>query len=301
MRRGLKIVATVIALTTLALVLGALAPTPVRSVPVLSVTDPYFGANTPNGVAYADAAYGPIEMIRVFFTGAPDAWGSAKLADPRPVNVSFKYLPGDVLAGRHDAALRAWFRAAPTNRPVWWTYYHEPEDNFTTDAEKSAYRRAWKRVARIADGVGKPNLLATLVLMDWTVNAQSGRNWRDWYPGSRVIDVMSWGVYGFPRTASSPQKLMTEHQVHRPSLAVTRAEGKPYAISELGYAITGPDRPGFITDLGTWARDSQVTFVAWWDQRGATYDFRLTDDPSREAYRAVILDNSQNFSALEAS
>jgi hypothetical protein len=257
--------------------------------PAAAAGDPFFGASIPNGVAYADEAYGPVEMTRVFFPGAPGSWGTGKLADRRPVSVSFKYQPSDVLAGRHDAALRAWFAAAPTDRPTWWTYYHEPEDNFTSSTAKAAYRQAWQRIAGLADQAGNPQLQSTLALMDWTLDPRSKRNWRDWYPGAQHIDVLAWDVYGLPDSPDEPQELMAAHQQRRPSLAITRAEGKQYAIAELGYSIQGPDRPGFITDLGAWARANDVLFVAWWDQLGESGDYRLTDQPSRDAYRRVIL------------
>jgi hypothetical protein len=60
--------------------------------------------------------------------------------------VSFKYLFQDVLAGRHDAALRSWFASMPTDRRIDWPYWHEPDDQIYKDRTFTAaqYRSAFR-------------------------------------------------------------------------------------------------------------------------------------------------------------
>ncbi len=140
--------------------------------------------------------YGRIDMFRAFLQAPPSTWSGYLSLGPRPMNVSFKALPKDVLAGKHDAALTAWFRSAPTDRPIWWTYYHEPEDNIANGEFTAAdYRAAWKHLVEIADANAPKNLKSALVLMDWSLFPNSGRNWKDYYPGAAYIDLLGWDSY----------------------------------------------------------------------------------------------------------
>ena len=55
-------------------------------------------------------------------------------ADHSAVIVSFKALPTDILSGADDAALTHFFDTAPTGHPIYYSYYHEPEDNIADGA-----------------------------------------------------------------------------------------------------------------------------------------------------------------------
>ncbi|BCJ73007.1 hypothetical protein CS0771_25510 [Catellatospora sp. IY07-71] len=271
-----------------ALLAGAAAAT-AASAPAQAAPSTLFGAPT-NG-AYL-ASYGPADMLRAFFTGAPGDWAtSPKLNVSQPVNVSFKYPPAEVIAGTHDAALRKFFDDAPTNRTVWWTFFHEPEDNIEAgEFTKEQYSAAWQHIWHITQEPAryKSNVKATLVLMDWDLDVASGRNWLDFYPGDAYVDVISWDVYQFKdnNTSTTDNELMAAHQLRRPSLAVTAARGKPYAISELGY-LDVTDRPAFLADLANWARSNNAVFVAYYDWLLAN-DNRLHDTASQQAWASAI-------------
>ena len=236
------------------------------------------------------ASYEPVDMYRAFFGGAPGNWATdPRLTSSRPVNVSFKWLPSQVNSSSVDSQIRTFFQTAPTDRLIWWTYYHEPEDQIANgDFTAAEYRAAWQHIWTISHeaGVYKPNVKAALILMDYTVNPLSGRNWLDYYPGAAYVDVLSWDVYGFKESDSNPanDETIQTHQARVPSLAVTRAAGKPYAISEIGYDAAG-NRPAFLTGLATWARDNNVVFVAYFDEVGGLGDHRLADAASQAAWR----------------
>lgn len=87
-------------------------------------------------------------------------------------------------------------RDRPRDRDVYWVYYHEPEDNIAAGEFTAAdYRAAWRRLRSLADKAGNPRLHATLVLMGWSLDPLSKRDWRDYYPGRDVIQVLGWDVY----------------------------------------------------------------------------------------------------------
>lgn len=257
--------------------------------PAQAAPSTLFGSTT-NG-AYL-STYGPVDMYRAFFPGAPGSWSSdPKLTVSQPENVSFKYDPVEVTSGLHDAELRTFFGNAPTNRTIWWTFYHEPEDQIQNGIfTATEYLAAWRRIWSIAHepAIYKSNLKATLVLMDWDLNPLSKRNWLNYYPGDAYVDVISWDVYNFQDTDTdhTNNETIAEHEARIPAYEKTIARGKQFAISEIGYRDT-TDRAAFLSDLGIWARDHQLPFVAYFDSSVGA-DYRLTDSASQNAWKNVV-------------
>ncbi|MGV9599975.1 hypothetical protein ACWDR1_25280 [Streptosporangium sandarakinum] len=245
------------------------------------------GQTFPQALAAADARYGTLPIVRVFYPGAPAGWTDVKLSTPgRATVVSFKYDADAVLAGTADAYLRSWFAGAPRDRDIFWCFYHEPEDDIRSGAfTAAAYRAAWQRIAGLADEAGNPRLFATTILMDWTLDPKSGRNWRDYYPGSAYVDVMAWDVYNFDMAKS---ETMAEHNVKRPGLEVARSEGKPYAVAELGLDDHA-NRPAMLREAARWLRGTaDARFVTYFDATGwPQYDL-IGDTGSIQAWREAV-------------
>ncbi|MCW7539709.1 hypothetical protein OOT46_17870 [Aquabacterium sp. A7-Y] len=240
----------------------------------------------PNALARHDALFGPLKVVRIFFPGAPEPWTHGALNHDRAVVVSFKLPPREVLSGVHDAQMRTWFAAAPRDRKVWWVYWHEPEDDIR-DGRFTAqdYRAAFQRLDSLADAAGNPMLRTTQVLMDWTLDRRSGRNWRDYYPGAQVIDVQAWDQYNYTDAGSCAYTSMEDHEANRPAHQITQAEGNEYAIAEIGSQECLQGRPDWLRALGRWARDRAV-FVTYFHATVGG-DFRLNDAASQEAWRSV--------------
>lgn len=145
------------------------------------------------------------EAVRIFEEDGPPYWPSfireetGKSAVPW---VSYKLHPSDVLSGVHDAKLAEAFAAAPTNRPTRWAYWHEPEDN-TEGTEggasftKAQYRDATQRIFGIADAhvPDKDKCRGGIILMGWSVNPSSGRDWRTWLHPEVPYRFVGWDVY----------------------------------------------------------------------------------------------------------
>ena len=71
---------------------------------------------------------------------------------------------------------------APTDARTWWSFWHEPEDNIEGGNFTAAqYRTAWRHVADLADAAHNQQLRATLILMCWSAEKGSHRDWRDYY------------------------------------------------------------------------------------------------------------------------
>lgn len=237
----------------------------------------------------ATKLYGKPGMLRVFHPGAPSGWKAATVAKGLDLSVSFKILPKDILSGANDAKLRTWFKAAPKDVTIYWTYFHEPEDDIARGSFTAAqYRAAWQHVHKIANETCQPNLHATLILMDWTLDSRSGRKFADYYPGSTYVDVLSWDPYNpWGGTIYKGPKEIFEKVALK-----SKAEGKPFAIAETGSLLMngdkGPGRAAWIASMSKYLRDKGALYVSYFDTNASGREFRLTDKQSQAAWRAVV-------------
>lgn len=277
------------------LVTGTAAAAPPRATAAAGPT--LFGAAiyTGGGQSFAsafnasDARYGGLDIYRVF-NRTVQTWSTAAAAyGRRPVIVSFRYAPADVLAGREDATLRSWFATAPRAYPIYWSYSHEPEDNIARGEFTAAqYRSAWRHIRAIENSVGHANLRATLILQCYTTNPASGRSWRTYYPGGSVIQALGWdcynhgesrGVYGNPQT------------LYHSAIAASHAAGKPWGMAEIGSLLaagdsTGTGRGAWLTKAANYLSTQGARFVSYFDTKGAKgSDYRLLDPPSQRSWR----------------
>ncbi len=245
-------------------------------------------------VAGIDALFGNVPIIRVFDPGMPLPWTHRRteMIAGRDLVMSFRPMPQEVLAGTHDAELRAWFEQAPSNVTVYWSYIHEPEPlidqgKFTADQ----YRRAWQHIDQIADSVCRTNMYSTLILTGWTTQPESKRDWRTYYPGSDVIDVMAFdpynGVHDPARTYyATPQALYDSVR------KVADEAGKPYAIAETGSRRlvndpTGSGRAAWLTSIAKYHRDNGAVFVTYF-QSSRDGEWWLLKAPETTAWANAI-------------
>ncbi|WP_030165419.1 DUF7594 domain-containing protein [Spirillospora albida] len=234
-----------------------------------------------------DGEYGGLETVRLFYRGVPPAWPGNPDVGERPAIISFKLAPRDVLAGEHDAALTRWFTTAPRDRDVYWVYYHEPEDNIA-DGEFTAadYRAAWRHLRALADKAGNRRLHATLVLMGWSLDPLSRRDWRDYHPGRDVVQALGWDVYNLEHKKGRYQDPAA---MYDRVVATSRAEGLPWGVAETGSFLVAGDRgdrrAAWLHATNAYLRQRGALWVAYFDLDWPTGDYRLLDAPSKRAWR----------------
>ena len=231
---------------------------------------------------------GRLGIVRMFFPGLPSSWSSinSQVGDT-PLLVSFHASPQQVLVGRYDSQLRAWFADAPRGHATRWAYFHEPEDD---GVSPDVYRQAWRHINALANQAHNERLRATLILMCWTLEQNSGRSWRSYYPGSDVIDLLGFDCYNGGHRADRyrPPSSMFEDVVQ-----VSRETGKPWGIAELGSVrvsgdLLGLGRAAWLRDAASFARSHGARFVSYFDSDVGT-DYRLLDEASRLAWRSIVV------------
>ncbi|MDG4804141.1 hypothetical protein [Micromonospora sp. WMMD980] len=240
----------------------------------------------------SDQTFGKLQMARIFFPGMPPAWkGSRADVVDRTVVVSFKASPQEINSGRHDARLASWFASIPRDHNVYWSYFHEPEDDvergaFTTDA----YRAAWKRVAGLAARADNAKLINTLILMCWTLDSKSGRSFDAFYPGGDVIEALGWDCYNWGKKwkrYASPQ------EIYGPIINKSKALGKPWGVAETGSDLvpgdSGAGRATWIRAMTSYLNGQRPEFVAYYNQTVSQGDFRLLDRPSIQAWKSFCV------------
>jgi hypothetical protein len=232
----------------------------------------------------------------VFTTAEKDtivAW----INEGRTPMISWKlgtYTLAQIASGAADAAIDAlatWFATLPG--PIWASFYHEPEDNFTTTQQQSDYRAAFRRIisrSRAISGVNA-KVAWTTMYAEWTFNPASGRDWRNWHPnwdGSafsyNVLDLEGIDLYDptvEPNITASSRNKTWAVSVDNFLTKVTNAgQKKPWCIGEYGVytniatlddnGITVPQIIGDMIDIGGLQQD--LVGVAAWNNVGARFD-----------------------------
>lgn len=146
-------------------------------------------AGVPDGRAWLDTATGKKHLlVRRYYTNA--FWTRTNIAAdgaagliPFPSEKTTS-TPAQIKAGAIDAAIRAeaqWAASQPF--PIFTNYYHEPEDNFPSDAAAADYRAASRRIAQIFRSEGADNVcwVNAIYMAPWTFETASGRSWWKWH------------------------------------------------------------------------------------------------------------------------
>ncbi len=241
-----------------------------------------------------DKLFGRVPIVRIFDPGMVMAWDKPRtqMVAGRDLVISFRPSPQEVLTGKYDAEFSRWFKQAPSNVNIFWSYIHEPEpmiDQGKFTAEQ--YRRAWQRIEGIADSVCRSNMYPTLILTGWTTTPASKRDWRTYYPGASVIDVMAFDPYngvhdpGRDYYASVPSMFDS-------AVRVAREAGKPWAIAETGSRKiksdpSGSQRAAWLNEMASYSRQNGATFVTYF-QSTRDGDWRLLDGPSTKAWGTAM-------------
>lgn len=270
------------------------------SAPAVATT--LFGAGyNPHTDAYfstLSTAFGGMKAVRDYDNGSGitpylKTYQAEDVAHNVASSFSFKYLPSEVLAGQHDAEIKSFFQGIQDGHPVYWTYWHEPDDEIfkTHTFTATDYRNAWAHIRAIADGVKatRPNLkiFATLIIMEYSMTANvapsrplTGSN--GMYPGDNVIDVF--GVDAYNGAADKGQVVDVATQF-KPVIDFAQQHGKPWAIGEIGSCPVAGNPNGRATYLSNalsyWkSRQYTPVFVTYFNVDWPVCDYRMENDPA---------------------
>lgn len=302
-RVGRKLLGAVVAL---GLISGLLAAAihlhgggkPTRS--ALAANDatlPMLGSSVKDAADLAQdtSQFGRMPIVRVYYPGLPPstAWTTGLAgANKSAVIVSFKALPTDILSGADDAALRHFFDTAPTGHPIYYTYYHEPEDNIAAGQFKLAdYKAAWAHVVSLADAAHNSYLHSTLILMEWDLVKASGRDWKNYLPGGGIISVLGWDAYPVGSATNVHPQLTSAPDFMGPAIAASKSVGLPYGFAEFGLS-TPAGRPGWLTSIGKYLMGSGALFGSLFNGNAQYPTLQLTDSGSISVWHGYVQDSA---------
>jgi hypothetical protein len=169
------------------------------------------------------------------------------------------------------AAVTAFLKTRPAGQVVYVSYHHEPEDDVENGSLALAdYRAAW---AAYGPAIRAAGCIPTLILMDWTLNPSSNRNWRSYYVVG-AVDCIAWDSYNPGRKQKPPGYTDYAAKIIPPIKAVSAETGLPWGLGEYGSPIIGID-----TDRVAWVRatrqvlaDGGALWACWWDVNKPDFD-----------------------------
>lgn len=250
------------------------------------------GETFSQALARSDRTFGRLKMARIFYPGLPPAWdGSRSDVVDRTVVVSFKASPQEVNTGKYDSRLASWFASIPRDDNVYWSYFHEPEDDVERGSfTAAAYKTAWRRIAGLANRADNPKLINTLILMCWTLDPKSGRNFDAFYPGGDLIETLGWDCYNW---GAKWKRYASPQEIYSRMISKSKELGKPWGVAETGSDLvpgdSGTDRATWIRSMSSYLNGQRPEFVAYYNQVVSQGDFRLLDSPSIQAWRSFCV------------
>jgi len=265
---------------------AALASPGARPVPLL-------GSSVQNkaDLARDTANFGRMPIVRVYYPGlpSPDAWTTGlAAANHSAVIVSFKARPTSILSGADNAALRHFFDTAPKGHPIYYCYFHEPEDNIEAGQFKlAAYKAAWARVVAIAAAAHNPYLHSTLILMSWDLVRASHRNWRNYLPGGGIISTLGWDAYPVGSATNEHPQLTPATAFMGPAIAASKSVGLPYGFPEFGLSRAS-GRTGWLAAVARYIMHSGALFASYFNGNRQYPTLRLTDRSSIAVWRGFV-------------
>jgi hypothetical protein len=237
--------------------------------------------------------FGALPAVRIFGDQVPAHWNDSAtlraLGTGSAVIFSFQGDMDAIAAGADDARLTSFLQSKPAGVKVWVALKHEPEDQVRDGVFTAAQFRA--ATAHVAPVIRRAGGIPTTILMAWTLDPHSGRNWHDFY--TPAIDAFGFDAYNSGQHKKVPDYKAPQAFVD-PVLAVARETGKSFGWAELGSPCVSTDptcvgRAAWLTALGTTLAANGAQFATYWNRASETsmLDFSLKDRPSINAWKAL--------------
>ena len=242
------------------------------------------------GLALSTREFGHLPIIRTSYSGLPAAnvWttgpdGISKSA----VIVSFTAPPSVILAGADNRSLAHFFDTAPAGRPIYYSYYSQPESpviahKFTA----SQYRRAWAHIVAIARKARKADLKPTLILKASDLSASSGLSWKNFLPGRHIISTIAWDAYPAGTLSDHDPRLTPPADFMGQAVAASKSAGLRFGFA--GFALaTAKGRPTWLKSVANYLMRSGALFGVL-SPIPTVKATSLTDHASLVAWREVV-------------
>lgn len=243
--------------------------------------------------------FGHLPIVRVYYPGLPaaNAWTSGLAgANKSAVIVSFKALPTTILSGADDAALKQFFDTAPTGHPIYWSFYHEPEDNIAAGQFTLAdYKAAWAHIAQLADAAGNPDLTATLILMEYDLQPASHRDWKDYLPAGNIIKVLGWDAYPLGSATGTNPVIQPPADFMAPAIAASKSVGLPYGFAEFALDLTA-NRAPWLNQVGQYLMTSGALFGTYFNGNAQYPLMRLNGTDSSSTWHTFVQESVADLS-----
>lgn len=196
------------------------------------------GVNKSVTLKQIEAAMGGLQIIRAYADNGVVQWPEW-LPKDRSVYISFKLQPKNIVDGSNDKVLTDFFNNFPSGYKIWWSYFHEPEDNIKDGKFTAAeYRQAFEYIIALQKKLNKSNLIPTLTLMSYTLKPESKRNWKDYVP--KGIECFAWDGY---YRGSGELKV---DDIFAKARQISIETGIPWAVAETG--VNRNERSGRVED-----------------------------------------------------
>lgn len=242
-------------------------------------------------LARENREFGRMAIFRTYYPGLPaaNAWTTGlPAANHSAVIVSFKALPNAILSGSDNRVLSHFFDSAPTGHPIYYSYYHEPEDNISAgEFTAAAYRRAWAHIVAIARTARNPSLHATLILKARDLLPGSRWNWKNYLPGGNIISTLGWDAYPVGSADNVNPQPTPPAQFMGRAIAASKRAGLPFGIAEFGLS-TPAGRAAWMQRVGNYILRSGAIFATLYDGSPRIPALRMNDRASIAVWRSFV-------------
>lgn len=207
-----------------------------------------------------------------------------------------------IIAGKHDAYMKKWFRAVRgTRKPVFVRFAHEMNGDWypwgTHVNWPAEYVAAWRHVVNLSREVGADNI--TWV---WAPNEHQTEDYLEkLYPGQKYVDWIGISGYNWGGPGREWTGWRSAKRIFGPTLAVVKRYGKPIMIAELGVnenqradAVAPKTKASWLARTYAYVKnvDPQIKMVVYQNARcGNDYDWRVTTSlASKRAIKRALSD-----------
>lgn len=205
---------------------------------------------------------------RIFYSHALAVSGDPKVAS-LPTNATVVFSWKDTMTA---SAVTSALNSRPAGMVCYAAYYHEPEDNFTTAAQQTAYRASW---ATYGPAIGAAGCTPILILMRATPCPAPAAGTGT--PGPTPAPTTS--TAGTPTTPpgnDNPSGYIDPAKLLGPIQRVAAETGKPFALTETGSPIavmsTSAARAAWVSQLAPALQNAGAKLALWWDVANSSFD-----------------------------